>query len=225
MGQRLRDMVLHDFWMKLLALVIAALMWYGVARDPVAEVSFNVPIEFYNFPDNLEFNTQVIQQAQIRVRGPARVVRELAQSDIHPIIDLQGAGAGERTFPLNPKQIKHPHEVQVVQVIPPDIRVSFDHRAYREVEVRPRVLGTFASGYRMNDATVMPEKVQIVGPASRVSQVENAITDPVDATGAVGRVAFSTRAYISDPLVRIVNPTPIHVTVTTEKISRKNGIQ
>jgi hypothetical protein len=47
--------------------------------------------------------------------------------------------------------------------------------------------------------------------------VETAITDPVDASGVVGTATFSTHAYVSDPLVRLVDPGPIRVTVTTEK--------
>src|SRR5436309_1459587 len=47
--------------------------------------------------------------------------------------------------------------------------------------------------------------------------VETAITDPVDASGVVGTATFLTHAYVSDPLVRLTDSSPIRVTVVTEK--------
>jgi diadenylate cyclase len=221
------DRVRHLFdhlLLKILALLIAVAMWWGVARDPVIEVGVNAPIEFHNIPENLEISTETIPQAQIRVRGPARILRELAQTEIHPSIDLQGATAVEQTFELNARQIRLPHEVEVVQIVPSVFRVQFDVRATKQVEVRPRVIGTFASGYRILQATAIPEHVTIAGPAKRVANIENAITDPVDASGVIGKATFTTHAYISDPLVRFVNPGPIRIVVTTEKSSSKAGV-
>ncbi len=210
-------------WQKLAALAIAVAMWWGVARDPVIELGVNAPIEFHNVPENLEISTETIPQAQVRVRGPARVLRDLAQAEIHPSIDFGGATPGERTYELSPRQIQLPHEAEVVQIIPASLRVQFDRKATKQIEVRPRVIGTFAAGYRILEATAVPDHITIVGPAKRVEAIENAITDPVDASGVIGKANFITHAYISDPLVRFVNPTPIHVIVVTEKTTSRAG--
>ena len=223
MFSRVRHLFDH-FLLKLLSLLIAVAMWWGVARDPVIEVGVNAPIEFHNVPDNLEISSETIPQAQIRVRGPARVLRDLVQTEIHPSIDMQGAAPGERTYELNARQIQLPHEAEVVQIVPSTFRVQFDARATKQVEVRPRVIGTFASGYRILQATAVPEQVTIVGPAKRVASIENAITDPVDASGVIGRATFTTHAYISDPLVRFVNPGAIRIVVITEKSSSRAGV-
>lgn len=218
-----RRYVLHNLGLKILALLIAVILWAAVTRDPMAEIALNVPIEFHHVPENLEISSEVIPQAQIRISGPARVLRELAQTDIHPVIDLQGVTAGEKTFDLTAKQIHLPRETEVVQVVPTQLRVSFDRRMTREVEVKPRVTGTFASGYRILDTKVVPDKIEIVGPEHRVRLIENAVTDPVDATGVLGSATFSTNVFIADPLVRPVTPGPVRVTVTTEKNSTKPG--
>ncbi len=224
MRRFLRRYVLHNLGLKILALVIAVVLWAAVTRDPVAEIALNVPIEFHHVPENLEISSEVIPQAQIRISGPARVLRDLAQTDIHPIIDLQGVTAGEKTFDLTSKQIHLPRDVEVVQVVPTQLRVSFDRRMTRQVEIKPRVTGTFASGYRILETKVSPDTVEIVGPEHRVQMVENAVTDPVDATGVLGSATFSTNIYIPDPLVRPVKPGPVKVTVTTEKNSSKPGV-
>lgn len=219
-----RRYVAHNFGLKFLALLIAIGLWYSVTRDPVAEIAVNVPIEFHNVPEKLVISSEVIPQAQIRLRGPARVVRQIAQEDIHPIIDLVGVVPGERTFDLTSKQIHLPRQVEVVQVVPTHLKISFDRSARKEVEIKPRVTGSFASGYRILEAEVSPLTVEIVGPEQRVKMIENAVTDPVDATGVMGRASFTTNVYLADPLVRPVKPDPVRVTVITEKNSQKPGV-
>ena len=139
--------VLHNFGLKLLSLALAVGLWLAVARDPVAEVAVDVPIEFHNIPENLEISSENIPRAQIRVRGPQRVVRRLQTSDVSADIELSAIKPGERTFDLTTDQIHHPGELEVVQIIPSQFHLAFDARLTRQVPVRPRVVGNFAPGY------------------------------------------------------------------------------
>jgi diadenylate cyclase len=219
----LREYVFHNFVLKFMSLLLAVLLWWAVARDPRVEIALTVPIEFHNVPNELEISSEKVPQAEIRVRGPARVVRELSSADIHPVLDLQGAGIGEKTFDLTQREIRLDHDLEVVQVVPAQFRVSLDMRTSREVDVHARVIGTFVSGFRILETITDPKKITIIGPDKRVNSIESAITDPVDATGVMGRATFTTNAYIADPLVRVVKPVPIHVTVVTEKHPGKPG--
>ena len=179
-----------------------------------------MPVEFHNAPEHLEINSETIPQVMVRVRGPVREVRDLTPSEVHAVIDLANVQPGERTYDLAPRRISVPDTLQVVQAVPSQIRINFDRRATRQVEIKPRVIGNFATGYRIEKVTPMPQVVTIVGPATHVNGVESAITDPVDASGVVGTATFSTHAYVSDPLVRLVDTSPIRVTVTTGKAKK-----
>jgi len=120
---------------------------------------------------------------------------------------------GERTFDLTGRQVVVPQDLEVVQIIPGQFHLSFDNRATRVVEIRPRVTGTFASGMRVAEVIADPPKLMITGPRRRVEAVETAITDPVDVSGVMTRASFETQAYIPDPLIQVVHPTSIRVTV------------
>lgn len=219
----IRRYVLNNLGLKLLSLLIAVLLWMAFARNPVTEIAINVPIELQHVPEQLEISSEHIPQVQIRLRGPERLVRQLSESQVHAAIDLAGARPGERTYDLTGRQISLPQGVEVVQVVPSQFRVSFDSRTTRQVAVRPRVIGTFATGFRISEVLANPSEVTIVGPEKRVNDIENAITDPVDASGVVGRTTFTTNVFVADPLVRIVRPGPIHVTVTTEKTGMRSS--
>lgn len=214
----LRVHVFGHLWLKLFSILIAVGLWWGVSHDQPAEIALSVPIEFYNTPEHLEISSERIQRAEIRVQGPARTLREMTNADIDAVIDLANTRVGEHTFDLTPKQIRHvPHNVHIVQVVPSQIRLELDRSASKVVSVTPRVIGSFAAGYRLGDVVVNPAQITIVGPQSRLNNIDSAITDPVDATGLVGRGTFTTQAFVGDPLVQQLDPQPIHVTVSTVK--------
>jgi YbbR domain-containing protein len=206
----------HNFWLKLVSLLLAIGLWMVVARDPIAEVEMKVPIEFRNLPDTLEIDSASFTEAQIRVRGPERVIHRLGVADVRVEIDLADVRPGERTFDLTGRQIRVPQDVKVVQIIPGQFHLSFDNRAKRVVEVRPRVTGNFASGMRVAQVIADPSSIQIIGPRGHVERVEAATTDPVEASGVMTRASFVTQAYVPDPLIQVVHPTPIRVTVIME---------
>ncbi|HKB99565.1 MAG TPA: CdaR family protein [Terriglobales bacterium] len=206
----------HNIGLKLVSLLLAMGLWLVVARDPIAEVEMKVPIEFHNLPENLEIDSASFTEAQIRVRGPERVIHRLQAADLHAEVDLAGVQPGERTFDLTGRQVRVPQDLDVVQIIPGQFHLSFDNRETRTIEVRPRVTGNFASGMRVKELIASPSSVMITGPRRRVEAVEEAITDPVDVSGAITRASFVTHAYVPDPLIQVVHPTPIRVTVIME---------
>ena len=211
----------RNFGFKLVSLLLAIGLWMVVARDPIAEVEMKVPIEFHNLPDNLEVDSASFTEAQIRIRGPERVIHRLQTADVRATIDLASVHPGERTFDLTGRQVHVPQDLEVVQIIPGQFHLSFDNRETRTVEIRPRVTGTFASGMRVAQVIADPPTIMITGPQRRVDAVEAATTDPVDVSGAMTRAAFVTQAYVPDPLIQVVHPTPIRVTVIMEGSEEK----
>jgi diadenylate cyclase len=209
--------VLHNFWLKVLSLLMATALWFLISPDQQpAEVAIRGPIVFQHVPEQLEISSESISDAQIRVRGPEQIIRHLQASEIHAEIDLADVKPGERTFDLTSQQVRHPRDVTVVQVVPSQLHLAFDTRLTREVEIRPRVIGDFADDeYK---ATADPSHITITGPRNHVEKIESATTDPIDAKGTRGRAVFTTNVYVADPLVQVVQTTSIRVTVVVQKV-------
>lgn len=210
--------VLHNFWLKLLSLLLAAGLWWRISPDEQpAVVVLHAPIVFQHVPSHLEISSESVPEAQIRVRGPERVIRQLQPSEVHAEIDLSEAKAGERTFDLTSLQVRHPSDVRIVQVVPSQVHLAFDTRLTRSVDIHPRVTGIFADGEQIARVDVDPPTIAITGPKQHVEKVAAATTDPVDATGTRGSAVFTTNVYVPDPLVQVVQPLSIRVTVTVQK--------
>lgn len=218
MKDRFQRYVLHNLGLKLISLGLAVGLWLAVAREPVAEVAVEVPIEFRNIPANLEINSEHVPNAQIRLRGPERIVHHIRSADVYAAINLAGVKPGERTFDLASQQVHQPAGLEVVQVVPSEVRIAFDERLSRQVPVQPRIIGNFAEGRAIDQIVVDPPTIAISGPKKRVEAVEAAITDPVDVSGTMERGTFVRHAYVSDPLVQVANPDPVRITVIIKNV-------
>lgn len=224
MGDFVRRNLLHNVWLKLLSLVLAVVFWFAVTHAPVAEVAVDVPIEFRNIPQNLEISSEVVPRAQIRVRGPQRVIRRLQPADIYAAIDLNDIRPGERTYDLTSGEVHKPAGLEVVQVVPSQFHIAFDWRETREVPIQPRVIGKVAEGYEIARILVDPPQLKVIGPKKHVDLIDAAITDPVDVSGAMNQMTFVRHAYVSDPLIQAATPDPVRITVFMERAaSGKQG--
>jgi len=85
-------------------------------------VTLRVPLEFRHVPPQLEISSVSAPEAQVRVRGPEQMIRELRPSDIHADLELKDAEPGEHTFVLTAQQIHLQRDLTVVQVVP--VRVT-----------------------------------------------------------------------------------------------------
>jgi YbbR domain-containing protein len=215
-----RRYIFHNFALKLMSVLLASSLWLINLRDEQpAEVAVRAPILFQHVPAGLEVSSESIPEAQIRVRGPERVIRHLSANEVQAELDLTGTGPRERTFDLTPQQVRHPREVAVMQIIPGQLHLSLDTRLTREVEIRPRLTGTdnLPAGEQVVKIDFEPPRITITGPRRHVEKIDFATTDPIDITGTLGTEVFTTSVYVPDPLVQVEQATSIRVTVVVQK--------
>jgi hypothetical protein len=218
----LKRYVLRNLGLKLLSLALATGLWFLISRDEQpAEVAVRAPIVFQHVPQSLELSTESIPEAQIRVRGPERAIRQLRANEVQAEIDLAGVNPQARTFELTPQQVRHPREVVVEQIVPSQLHLAFDTRLTREVDVHPRV--TVGSDEEVVKLDADPARVTIFGPRHHVERVDAATTDPIDATGTLGTAVFTTTVYVADPLVQVGESTTVRVTVKVQKAGTATG--
>ncbi len=199
--------------LKLLSVAIAVLLWMVVAGEETVERGLRVPLELQQFPAGLELLGEVPTTADVRVRGASGTLSRVSPGDIVAVLDLRGARAGERLFPLTPDQVRAPFGVEVVQVTPPTVAVAFERTASRNVPIRPAIEGKPAAGYVAGESLADPTTVEVVGPESAVLRVTEALTEPVSVAGASGPVQETVTVGTLDPAVRVKTQRTARVTV------------
>lgn len=125
----LRGWVLHNWHLKLVALLTSFLLWATYTSEPFVEVSYTVPLEFRNIPSQLDVSTDVPTQVQVRVRGRSAVLRRLSPADLAITVDLAHDTAGEMLVGITPRDMTLPLGAEVVRITPSEIHVRLLPRA------------------------------------------------------------------------------------------------
>jgi YbbR domain-containing protein len=215
----MKDLLLHNWHLKLISLVLATVLWAEVARTPTSEIGLSVSLEYQNIPPQTEVFGDTTDRVEVRLRGPSSLVRTLSPQDLSLSIDMNGMPTGqERILPLSPELVRAPVGVEVVRVIPARVKLNIEPTLRLPVRIYPRFVGSPAPGYEIEKSVVTPETVDIEGPSSHVKRMETIDTADIDVGGRQSTFRETVELDIEDPIVRLPNVGPIAVEV---RIRRK----
>ena len=210
----LRQLLVEDLGLKLLALALAVALWIQVAGQPVVERGIDVPLGFENVPESLQVGGDPPDTVRVRVRGASNIVSSLQAGDVVAAVDLAEERSGRRLFDMFAGRVRVPFGVEVTQVVPATIAVSLEPAgAPRAVTVVPDIEGQPAQGFAVGRITAVPSTVEVVGTAGRLAGLTEALTEPVSIEGASDRVEATVTIGVADPMVRLRTPGSARVTV------------
>jgi len=118
MMRLLRKYIFANAALKILALGISFLLWVTYTSEPIAEVGFQVPLEFLSIPPRLEISGEVPTSVHVRVRGRSALLRRLVTADLSVRVDLKDGKDGPSQVRITPDMVGAPYGVTVVQVSP-----------------------------------------------------------------------------------------------------------
>jgi len=127
----LRRLLLHNWWLKLLALVLAYMLWSVVISPesgPVVQVGVSVPLELVNLPAELEVVGEIPSRVHLHLRGNESQLRRLKPEDVGVRLDLSEAVPGNHRFPLQAENAEVPAGIEVVRVVPPIVHLALARR-------------------------------------------------------------------------------------------------
>jgi YbbR domain-containing protein len=221
--------------LKIVSIGLAALLWALVSGEQVVERALRIPLEFTNVPENLELVGEAPNVVDVRIRGSSGALGRIATGELVAVLDLRGAAAGRgQLFHLTSADVRSPFGVSVVQVTPSTIPMSFEPSASKVVPIFPTVEGDPANGYVVGTVTSTPPTVELVGPASTLATVTEAITEPVSVKGASSPVIDMVTVGSPDPTVRLRNavvarvsvaiaPAPVELTIPGVPVQIRNA--
>jgi YbbR domain-containing protein len=213
-------MLISNLRWKVLALASSFGLWYIFAGQTEVATSLPVTVQYRNVPPDVEISSENVERMFLRLRGPAGRLKasELAQTSV--TIDLANTQAvGQQTVTVDERNLGLPAGVRLLRIVPSQIRLTFEKRASREVPVEPRYAGPPPRGYRIVAQSVVPQSLTVVGPESRLSQIESVATDAIDLSSTIGTKEFRVPVFINDPQLRFQLSSPVVVVrVSLEKM-------
>lgn len=209
-----------------LAIVLACLVWYGNAldrRERISERQLDTAVTLVNVPPDMVITSEVPRFLSLRVRGPLSRLRSLDPVQTGVVIDLRGAGEGEREFPVETRNVIVPPGVEVLAVSPSQVPLRLERIGRRHVPLRAQVVGEPAPGMAVGEVTVEPPTALVSGPRLQLAALQAVTSDPVNVDGADGPVEALVALRSPNPLMTVVEPLTVKVTVAIERREARGG--
>ena len=211
--QSFRHFITDNWFLKLVSLILATLLWAAVASETSSEIGLEVPLEYRNIPAQLEITGDTTNTVQVRMRGSSNLIKEISPNDVSTILDLNGMKAGEKIISLTPQNVQVPFGAEVVRVNPSRVRFSLERTISKLVPVVATIEGRPAEGYEVGNVLMSPSKVQVEGPESRISTIESVATVPIHIDGKQSQAVQSADLDVPDPQVRVQHPAAVDIRI------------
>ncbi len=220
----LRKIFLDDLLLKLLALVLTLGLWYGL-KEQRAPATIRLPgIQLvFRLPTDMEISNDPRGEIEATFTGSRQALDRINIRDLIAYVDISDRKPGERVIRLTPASVRleFPDGVRLTRIEPSSVPVRLEPRVQREVIVAPRFEGKLREGYELRAVHIIPAKIKVRGPASRVNALEHALTESIQLdslreTATVSQVAVD----INDPKINALDAT-VSVQLEINKVSNK----
>jgi YbbR domain-containing protein len=184
--QWLRGLVTEDWPMKLIALLIALVLWFGVSGQRTMSTSRIRGVHLsFRVPSGAEISNDPVQEVEITVTGDKRNIDRINKNDLTVTVDLSNYKPSELVVPLKPEtvSVELPNSVKLDEIQPNKIVLRLEKSEEKLVEVRPSFEGQLPEGYEIYSTTVVPAKARIRGPESYVSLIDRVPTERINLDG------------------------------------------
>jgi uncharacterized protein (TIGR00159 family) len=114
----------NDLPVKAFFLFLVCLLWIFVIGIRQGMISFNIPIEYYSIPQNLEISGQPPKEIKVRLNGSQRLLSSLNPDHIRAQVNLSGAHPGANQLTLSEMNINVPSGITVTHLYPQNIKIQ-----------------------------------------------------------------------------------------------------
>ena len=173
MISRMRNIVQHNLPAKILALVIAVILWGYVMNDqnPSIESTYTVQLDVVNAPEGYKI-TKDAASVKLRVRGPRLLFVSASESDFKAYVDLSKVEEGKHAVKV---QTVLPQGFELVEAKPDMVTFTLDRSVQKTMKAEFIVTGSTAPGTTVAHIEPSVETVTIEGAASDIKEVTRVI--------------------------------------------------
>jgi YbbR domain-containing protein len=212
--------VFDNLLYKIVALVIACILWAAAQGVTDAEQSFDIPVQVENVPPDLVVVEESAHEINLRVVGSRAALRRVPKSVPHYAVSLEDAKPGEARLAVNREQINIPRGARIAARSPSTLVYTLETVVSKSVPVRADVVGEPADGFRVARVSVEPREVALSGARSALRNVREVMTDRVDVKDLRETTLLESPIALGYPHVWRKDPAgePIRIRVEIEPV-------
>jgi YbbR domain-containing protein len=169
----LHSALFENLGLKFLSMVLAVTVFLLVNTDKDRQVPAHVGVS-YTLPDDRVLVSDRLDELQIEIKGPWRKLRRFDEHQLDRVnLDLRNTTTGE--IAITPDMIHLPSGLTLLSITPRTMRVQFDRRIEKVVEVLP-ALSTPPHGFIVTGIKSVPATVKLRGAESVLAAMTTVTT-------------------------------------------------
>ncbi|MBP8717643.1 MAG: hypothetical protein KBI07_00945 [Candidatus Atribacteria bacterium] len=163
---RLKNLLLNNFDIKILALVMAIILWFYVSSEyrSFVERYYEIEVKPINLNDNLSIK-EIREKVSVGIKGPQNIIENITPSKITGTVDLQNIKeAGDYLIEV---KVMAPRNTEIIKIIPEEVQVIVEEIVSHEYSVEYNLIGLPEKGYSLTDEPeIVPKEVLVIAPTS-----------------------------------------------------------
>lgn len=223
MKKILKNFFRENIEIKIISIILAFLIWLSIGKDETSfsDIYIPVPIELKNIPDNLEIIGTTGKNAEIRIRAPERMIRNLNPDKISIKLNLEKAKEGVQWFKISEEEITIPEEAEIIKINPSMIQLTFDTIQEKYMEIKPTITGKVAKGLKLKNVAVFPNKAKVSGPKTKFKGVKHIDTDSINLSQLNSSIEMKVNLFPPNQYLKLVDEKFAIVKIEIEKINEE----
>jgi len=217
----------ENWALRLVALLLAVVVWGYVQITTSTTVSLTVPLDTIRVGDQFQAqvfttNGEPLQALLVSVQCAYRDRDKLRDSDYTTAIDLRD----EQETVLSAYQLKPAENIvyhgperykaigTISAIMPDRLRIVIDRTVQKNVPVLAQLVGQPRDGYRVSSTLVNPAAVMVKGPVRLMDTLDALLTEPVDITGlSRPLLKSSVRLMTTNMPIVVLDKAPLEVRI------------
>ncbi len=207
--------------LKFLSLVLAVTVFLLVNTDKDREITVRVGVR-YEMPADKVLTSEQLDEVKVTLKGPWRRLRQFDERELGRIeLDLRNSPTGDVT--ITHDMISNlPPGLEVLSINPRSVRVAFDRRAEKAVEVSSAVAGRPQHGYVVAEIKATPPTIKVRGGAKLLAALTTLKTAEISLEGRTD--SFEQLAELVVPDGVSLDPTQritVQIGIVEELVTKK----
>ncbi len=192
----MKDFIRRNWGLKLLSFGLAYMLWVFVVSQAAIPKDIEVAITF-EVDDQMMVVDHSPQKIRLRLTGDSQSHLRTDPERVHASIDLHGMQPGTHSVTMQRSFIREVYGGLDIDIFDNTIEVTLERKQDRDIRVHVVHHNPPREGYRLVSAKSQPPVIQISGPESVVSALEEIKTESVDLDGR--RRSFSKELALAAP--------------------------
>ena len=163
----------------LFSVVLTTGVWFILSRGVDTLVTLPVPLEYTKRDLAMEIVKTSVNTVNLELEGSGALIKSIRPDQVQIRLDLSKSKAGPNTFTISRKNISLPPGIVLKGVTPSVVDVDLDVLIKKELPVQIDWVGRLPDHFILEEATVEPQTVEIIGGKRMLEKMTTLYTEKV----------------------------------------------